>query len=190
MANLTRDKFIPLFDANAVRRALGIPEVGDGYDWTRYDKSTIFDLSFNPQEETSGYIDMANDTTEITSYQTELPQEIILDNENSCYKLMFPFCMSRPTKGDAVVPHLLVVPDMNTAEPTDAYLWKEAVVSPGDLNTVDGKLSFSLKMNGDSERGTASLADGKWTYSSDTTPSGPVEEAAVFSVKKSTAKAE
>lgn len=190
MANLTRDLFVPLFDANTVRKALGLTVTDDSFDLTRIDKSTIFDLAFNPQEETSGYIDTANDSTEVTSYQPELPQEIILDSSNPCFKLLFDFCMTMPTKGDAVVPVVLVVPDMDTAEPTDAYLWREAIISPGDLNTVDGKLSFSLKLNGSIERGTASLADGKWTYSSDTTPSGPVEEAAVFNVKKSTAKAE
>lgn len=164
MANLTRNLFIPYVDANALRRAVGADEVGEGYDWVRIDKSTIFDLAFNPQEETSGYIDTANDTTEVTSYQPELPQEIVLDNGNPLYKAIYPFCMDMPTKGDAVVPVLLREPNMDTALPTDARVWKQAIVSPGDLNTVDGKLSFSLKLNGDVTKGTAADADGKVTF--------------------------
>lgn len=160
MANLTRNLFIPRVDANTIRKALGETVAEDaGFDWTRIDKSTIFDLAFNPQEETSGYIDEANDTTYVKSYQPELPQEIILDSSNPLFKLMFPFCMAMPTGGDAVVPVLLQVPNLDTAQPTDAYLWESALVSPTDLNTVDGKLSFSLKLNGDAKKGTVTIAD-------------------------------
>lgn len=178
MANLTRNLFVPLIDANTIKRALG-QEAETGYDWTRIDKSTIFALAFNPQEETSGYIDEANDTTYVKSYQPELPQEIILDSANPLFKVMFDFCMAMPTGGDAVVPMLLVVPDMDTAQPTIGHLWKQAIVSPTELNTVDGKLTFTLKLNGTKEVGTAALTDGKWTYSDVSV------EAATFSIPKS-----
>ena len=156
MANLTRNLFIPYVDANTLRRAAGEQEVGEGYDWVQIDKSTIFELSFNPQETTSGYIDEANDTTYVTSYQPELPQEIILDSSNPLYKVMFPFCMSMPTGGDAQCPILLRTPNLDTDKPTDGMLWENAIVSPSALNTVDGLLTFSLKLNGDAKRGTVS----------------------------------
>lgn len=68
MANLTRDLFIPFVDANAMKRAAGqeVEAEPGTYDWVRIDKSTIFSLAFNPQEETKGYIDAPNDTTYIT----------------------------------------------------------------------------------------------------------------------------
>lgn len=163
--NLTRDLFIPLVDANALRKAVGVEAVGEGNDWVRIDKSTIFELAFNPQEETQGYIDTANDTTYVKSYQVGLPQEIILDNENPLYKVMFPFCMKMPTGSSAVVPVLLVTPSMTTGEATDGHLWKDAIVSPGSLNTVDGKLTFELKLNGDKQEGTVSFEGGKATFS-------------------------
>lgn len=170
MANLTRNLFIPRVDANTIRKAIGETVAENaGQDWVRIDKSTIFDLAFNPQEETSGYIDEANDTTYVKSYQPELPQEIILDSANPLFKLMFPFCMAMPTGGDAVVPVLLQVPNLDTAQPTDAYMWASALVSPTDLNTVDGKLNFSLKLNGDAVKGTASTGDdGAVTFTEDT----------------------
>lgn len=160
MANLTRNLFIPYVDANTLRRATGEQEVGEGHDFVQIDKSTIFELSFNPQETTSGYIDEANDTTYVTSYQPELPQEIILDSSNPLYRVMFPFCMNMPTGGDAVVPVLLRTPNLDTDKPTDGMLWENAIVSPSALNTVDGLLTFSLKLNGDAKRGTVTDADG------------------------------
>lgn len=168
MANLTRNLFIPFVDENQIRRAIGETVTDEGNKWVRIDKSTIFDLAFNPQEETSGYIDMANDTTYVKSYQAELPQEIILDNSNPLFKLMFPFCMAMPTGGDAEVPVLLAVPDMDTAAPTVGYMWAQAIVSPTDLATVDGKLNFSLKLNGDAVKGTVADAATDPKFTADT----------------------
>jgi hypothetical protein len=163
---LTRNLFIPLVDANTMKEATGKTTSGTGYDWTRIDKSTIFDLAFNPQEETNGYIDSANDTTTVTSYQPELPQEIILDSSNPLYNLAFDFCMAFPLGSDAQVPCLLVYPDAD-GNTTKGMLWEEAIISPTDLNTVDGKLNFSLKLNGDAKTGTASVTDSKVTFTAD-----------------------
>lgn len=161
--NLARNKFIPLIDGTLGAES-GV------YQWVRIDKSTVFELSFNPSEETSGYIDAANDSTYIKSYAPELPQEIILDNENPLYKVMFPFCMSMPTGSSATVPCALVVPNMTTGAATDAYVWTEAVISPQALNTVDGILSFTLKLNGDAALGTMAVKNGEFVF----TPSGEV----------------
>lgn len=157
MANLTRDLFIPLIDST-----LGA-EKGT-YTWVRIDKSTIFDLAFNPTENTVGYIDSPNDSTNVESYALELPQEIILDSDNPLYKVLMPFCMSLPTGSSAKVPVMLVYPD-ETGKATKAMVWDEAIVSPTDLNTVDGKLNFSLKLNGTPKTGTASNMDGTFTFS-------------------------
>lgn len=162
--NLTRDLYIPLLDGDTIRKAIGQEPVGEDYDWTRIDKSTIFALAFNPQEETYGFIDTANDTTYTKSYQPELPQEIILDNENPLYKIMHEFCLAMPTGQNAKVPMLLVTPSMETGKPTEGRLWKECIVSPGELNTVDGKLSFTLKLNGEVTPGTVANEGGKFTF--------------------------
>lgn len=172
MANLTRDLYIPLLDGNTIKKAIG-QEGGEGYDFVRIDKSTIFDLAFNPQEETYGFIDTANDTTYTKSYQPELPQEIILDNDNPLYKIMHDFCLAMPTGNNAKVPMLLVTPSMETGKPTVGRLWKECIVSPGDLNSVDGKLSFNLKLNGDVEIGTVTNSAGKFEFAPTSTMAAP-----------------
>lgn len=158
MANLTRNLWIPFIDST-----LGA-ESGT-YTWVRIDKSTIFELSFNPSEETVGYIDSANDSTYIKSYAPELPQEITLDNDNPLFKVMLPFMMGMPTGSSANVPVMLVYPDLETGKATDAMVWEEAIVSPQTINTVDGKLTFTLKLNGDAIKGTVSELEGTWTFS-------------------------
>lgn len=155
---LTRDLFIPLIDLNKLTGASAT-----GYDWARIDKSTIFELSFNPQEETYGYIDSANDATQVNSYQPELPQEIVLDSSNAIYSAMFDFAMKMPLGSDAVVPCLLVMPDEN-GKAVRGFLWSEAIVSPQTLNTVDGILSFTLKLNGAVTEGTVSSDGGEFTF--------------------------
>lgn len=182
MANLTRNLFVPYVDANTIRKALGETSV-EGYDWTQIDKSTIFDLAFNPQETTNGYIDEANDTTYVDSYQPELPQEIILDNENPLFKIMYPFCMEMPTGADAEVPVLLREPNLDTAQATEGRLWKKAIVSPSNLQTVDGKLTFTLKLNGSVTKGTVAETDGKVTFTEGSTP-----EVQTYSVKSTKSK--
>lgn len=194
MANLTRNLFIPYVDANKIRKALGLTVEGEegSHDWVQIDKSTIFDLAFNPQEETSGYIDMANDTTYVKSYQAELPQEIILDSSNPLFAVMYPFCMKMPTGADAEVPVLLRMPDLTTGAATEGYMWEQAIVSPTDLNTVDGKLNFSLKLNGDAVRGDVTDTDGKPVFTEKKGAeaevlrfSAPVEETTSTSSKSS-----
>lgn len=183
MANLTRNLFVPYVDGNTLKKAVDPTFTGTGYDWVQIDKSTIFDLAFNPQEETNGYIDEANDTTYVKSYQPELPQEIILDSDNALFNVMYEFCMAMPTGGDAECPVLLRTPDLDTASPTEGRLWEKAIISPSNLQTVDGKLTFTLKLNGNVKRGTVTNIDGKVTFTDGTTP-----EVQTYSVKSTSKK--
>jgi hypothetical protein len=159
MAKLTRDLFIPLIDRNKLTGA-----AAEGFDWVRVDKSTVFALAFNPQEETFSYIDAPNDATEISSYRPELPQEIVLDSGNPLYVAMHDFCMSMPIGSDAEVPCLLVMPDSSTGEATKGYLWEHATISPTELNSVDGKLTFSMKLNGVKKNGTVTASGGTFVF--------------------------
>lgn len=159
MSQLTRDLYVPYLDLNKGE--------GDTYDWCRIDKSTVFEFSFNPSEETYGYIDSANDTTLITSYAATMEQEIILDNDNAMYAFMYEFCMGMPTGTSASIPALLAEPDSDGAV-TRGRLWAEATVSPGSLNTVDGKLSFTINYNGTQTVGDVTYADdGTVTFTED-----------------------
>lgn len=159
MAKLTRDLFVPLIDRNKLTGASA-----EGYDWVRVDKSTIFALAFNPQEETFSYINAPNDSTEVTSYQPELPQEIVLDSSNPLYVAMHDFAMAMPIGSAAEVPCLLVMPDASTGEATKGYLWEHAIISMQELNSVDGKLTFTMKLNGVKKDGTVTASDGTFVF--------------------------
>lgn len=161
MAKLTRDKFVILIDTT-----FGA-EPGT-YELTRVDKSTIFELSFNPNEETFSYIDSPNDTTEVTGYSLELPQEIILDNKNALYSKLLPKIREAVRTGEPIkAPSCAVYPDISTGEATDADMFDEATISPQSLNSVDGKLSFTIKLNGTPKKGTVDYAMNKWTFNPD-----------------------
>lgn len=160
MSKLTRDQYRPYLDVNQ----------GNGDPlWVRIDKSTVYNLEFNPEEETYGYIDSANDTTEVTSYAPTMEQEIILDSSNAMYQFIEPLCMSLPTGSSAVVPCLLTEPDAAGGESYTGRVWYEATVTPGNLDTVEGKLVFTLNLNGSQTVGTATFAeDGTVTFTEDT----------------------
>ena len=151
---LTRNLFVPCIDTS---RGSGNPV------YKPIDLSTIFELGWNPTEETYGYICDANDTTETTGYAPELPQEIALESTNAIYQFVDELFWEFPVGSDAEVPVLIVRPDSNGA-PTVGMLWEKASISPTALNTVDGKYTYSLKLNGDPVSGTATISNGTVTF--------------------------
>lgn len=154
----TRDLFVPFIDTNKSTD-------GAGYQWVPIDLSTVFELSYNPQTETYSYICDANDSTEITSYQVAMDQEIALESENKLYKFMFDFMRSMPVGSAAKVPVMITYPNKETGKTTEADVWDDAVISPGVLNTVDGKLTFTLQLNGAPKKGTVTISEGTATFS-------------------------
>lgn len=142
---LTRNLFVPLIDTNK----------GSGtYHWVPIDLSTVFEFNYNPKTETVSYICTKADSTIITGYSPSMDQEIVLDSENPLYAFMDEFLNSYPVGTDAVVPVMIVRPALADGKPTVAQVWREATVQGGSLNSVDGKLSFTLALNGDPITGT------------------------------------
>lgn len=147
----TRNLYIPCLDIDVLSGA----NTGTA-DWKPIDLSTVFELSLNPNEETYAYIKDANDYSEITGYAMNMSQEIVMESDNPIYANMRPFFMSMPTGSSAKVPVLIVMPDMSTNAATVGYLWADATVSPQAINSVDGKLTFNLNLNGTPVEGTVS----------------------------------
>lgn len=155
---LTRNLFVPFVD---VKKST----TGTGYQWVPIDLSTVFELAYNPQTETYSYICYANDSTEITSYQPSMEQEIVLESDNKLYQFMSKFMRDMPVGSDAKVPVMIAYPAADTGKMTEADVWDEAVISPGSLNSVDGKLTFTLQLNGTPKKGTVAVNDGTATFS-------------------------
>lgn len=164
MADITRDKFIPFIDITDYS--------GSGpftASFIPIDLSTTFELAYNAQTETYGYIKYANDVTEINSYQPSMEQEIRIDGTNPLYKWMLPYMRSMPTGSDAVHPVLIAYPDLTTGEATDGDLFADAKIIPGTINSVDHILTFTLSLDGTPQPGTVANAEGtvKFTPESD-----------------------
>jgi len=143
---LTKNNFIPFLDTN---------KGSDTASWARIDKSTIFALNPNPQSEEVDYICYESPVSEIDHYEPELPQEIALYEGNPMYDFIFGMFYDLPVGSAAKVPALLCF----AGSGKKAWLISDNVIELGELNTPDGKLSFTLKLGGDITRGTYALSN-------------------------------
>lgn len=143
---LTRNLYVPLIDVNK--------GAGETPKWVPIDLSTQFELSYGANTESKSYICYKNDSTEVTSYSPELPQEIVLDNTNPLYAFMDEYLHSFPVGSDAKIPFLFVRPAIETGAATVGLMWEGATITGDTLNTVDGVLSFNIALNGDPVEGT------------------------------------
>lgn len=152
---ITKNKVIPFIDISNSANTGGTwtPQ------WKRIDKSTIFDLSFNPQSTTEDYIAYETAIEEISGYQPELPQEIALYRGNQVYDYVETLCYNLEV-GDALrIPFLLAWPPEENGN-IKAWQVKECRLLLSNYNSVDGKVSFTLKIGGDIERGKVEITDG------------------------------
>lgn len=152
MKKLTRNQFIPFLDVQK-------DSTFAASAWKRVDYSTIFELTMNEQEEDMDYICFENAVTEINSNKPELPQEIACYEGNPIYDFMAKEFFEMPTGADTKVPFLMCF----GGETKRA--WRcIATLTSKVLNTVDGKITFSIKMGGDIEKGTYTIEAGAPTF--------------------------
>ena len=134
---ITKNKVIPFIDVSKTAGESWSPT------WKRIDKSTIFDLAFNPQSESVDYIAFESAIEEISSYQPELPQEIALYRGNPIYEFVESLCIDLPVGDNVKVPFLLAWPP---AEDGAIRGWQvqECRLLLSNYNSVDGKITFTL----------------------------------------------
>lgn len=132
-------------------------------EWKRIDKSTIFDLTMNANENEMDYIAYETAVTEIDKYSPEISQEIAMYRGNPIYDFMAKYFYNLPV-GDAVRTPLLVVFPPDSDGKMNAWQVQENRCVPTNFNPVDGKLTFTLKMGGNIEKGTATITGGAPTF--------------------------
>ena len=148
MKKLTRNQYIPFLDTAK-------DSTFAANTWKRIDYSTIFEMTMNEQEEDMDYICFENAVTEINSNQPELPQEIACYEGNPIYDFMFEQFYNMPTGSDVKVPFLMCFGG------SGKKAWRcIATITSKVLNTVDGKITFSIKLGGDISKGTYEITDG------------------------------
>ena len=78
--------------------------------WARVRKSTVFELSFNPEIETQDFIDQQFPSDILKYYKPTMEQETMLEEGDELFDYMFSLMDSLPTGTQAVRPVLLVFP--------------------------------------------------------------------------------
>ena len=152
---ITKNKVIPFIDVSKTANTDSWAPV-----WKRIDKSTVFDLAFNPQSESVDYISMASAVEEISSYQPELPQEIACYRGNPIYDFIEDTAIHLPVGDDTKVPVLLAwPPETENAETVTGWQVPDNRLLLGSYNSVEGKVTYTLKMGGDIVTGTISRAE-------------------------------
>lgn len=164
---ITKNKVIPFIDTSGTINGGTFTPT-----WKRIDKSTIFDLALNPQSESVDYIAYESAIEEISSYQPELPQEIALYRGNEIYDFVEKLCIELPVGDSVKVPFLLCWPpkpkSSGSGEDIRAWQVKECRLLLSNYNSVDGKITFTLKLGGDIEKGTVAITSGTPTFTADT----------------------
>lgn len=150
MEKLKKHQFIPFLDVSGTVGGTWKPV------WKRIDLSTIFDLDPKPQTETMDYISQELPVEEVARYQPQLPQEVALYEGDAIYDFVFNLLYELPVGSGVQVPMLMCFGGSGKK----AWQVKKCTLVLGSLNTVSGKLSFTLHLGGDIERGTYSVADG------------------------------
>lgn len=133
--------------------------------WTRIKKSTELTLSMNPETEKFDYIADENPTTELIKYKPTIDQDLTMYKEEADYEMIWPYFYEMKTGSDAHVDCMIAF--MQEAAEGGGYkAWKtDSVISVQDLNAVDSKLNFQILFGGTVEKGTATKADDKITFS-------------------------
>ena len=156
---ITKNKVIPFLDISDTANLGGTWTP----TWKRIDKSTIFDLSFNPESTSEDYIAYETAIEEISGYKPELPQEIALYRGNAVYDYVERLCYNLEV-GDALrIPFLLCWPPEADGS-IKGWQVKECRLLLSNYNSVEGKVSFTLKIGGDIERGKVTVDDGVPTF--------------------------
>ena len=148
---LTKNMWIPFID---VSDGSGEPE------WKRIDKSTIFDLQMNPEEESQDYISQEMPSTEIKNYAPSMDQEIATYKENPIYEFM----QKKFYNCDLAHGKSLICFPPNGADEKLAWLISDTTYSLTSINPVDGKLTWNMKFGGNITRGSYTVEAGVPTF--------------------------
>lgn len=138
--------------------------------WARIGKSTIFDLVLNAQTEENNFIEDEMATTDVMRYAPSLAQELQCNKGDAAFDYLYDMFFNLPT-GEDVKKNLLIVFAGNTGtEDTPKFkAWKtKSTLILDHFDSVAEKIYFSFTITS-IERGTATVASGKPTFTPATT---------------------
>ena len=128
-------------------------------EWKRIDKSTVLSISMNPQTETNEWIHLENAEEDVVSNQPELGQEIACYEGNPIYDFLFNKFYDMPTGEKCKVPSLMCFGG------SDKKAWRSvSTIIFDSLDAVAGKLTYTIKLGGDVDKGTYAVTEGVPTF--------------------------
>ena len=129
--------------------------------WKRICKSTVFELALNPQSESREWIDSDTPEEEVMSNQPELPQECALYEGDPVFDFVQDMFVSCPVGEDVKVPYFICFGG------SKKQAWQGVATLLFDtLNSVDGKISFTIKINS-VNKATYEVVDGVPTFTAE-----------------------
>lgn len=164
---ITKNQVIPFLDiSQTINTNTHTPE------WARIDRSTIFDLALNPNSQETDYISLAAPIEEVDKYKPELPQEIALYRGNKIYDFVEQMILDLPVGDGVRVPALICFPPKpnsgGTGSTINAWMVKDCRLLLSNYNSVDGKITFTLKLGGDIAKGTVTITEGVPSFTAST----------------------
>ena len=127
--------------------------------WKRIRKSTQMNIAMNAQTETNEWIESEIGEEEVTSNQPELGQENALYEGDPIYDFLFNKFYNMPTGEECKVPFLQCFAGK------DKKAWRSiATIILDSLDAVAGKLTYSIKLGGNVEKGTYTITEGTPTF--------------------------
>ena len=85
---------------------------------------------------------------------------------NPMYEFVYGMFYDLPVGEEAKVPCLICFPP-NAENAKKAWLVKDCTLQLGEMNTVDRKITFTLKLGGDITRGTYTISSGVPSFTED-----------------------
>lgn len=155
LTRLKRHKTIPFLNISTT----------EAEDWARIGKSTVFDLVLNAQTEENDFIEDEMKTTDITSYNPALSQELQCNKGDAAFDYLYDMFFNLPT-GEDVKKNLLIVFDGNqgTEEAPKFRAWNtKSTLILDHFDSVAEKIYFKFNINS-IVRGTATVTAGKPTF--------------------------
>lgn len=133
-------------------------------NFIRIKKATELKLSFNAKTEDYDYIADENPTTELEQYQPGIEGlPLTMYREEPDFKMLWDYAYNLKTGGESTT-NALCVFKFDEEAPTTGK-WKawhfDVSVIIKELDAVEGKLQFDLKLKGTVEKGTVTENEGK-----------------------------
>lgn len=134
--------------------------------WVRVSKSTDFAIAYNGETEVFDYIANENPTTELQRYSPSIPQTQKAIIGDGIYDFIADMARKQKTGLDAVVQAMIVRQQKDSSGKNLAETFNALLTIDTD-DFVAGTITYTIAQRGDVTLGTATVAEGKPTFTAD-----------------------